>query len=153
MNKSMEDEIVHHYSIALYEFGICFLFTLSLWYMRSFLYGLKRYRLNLNACKKRHKSETFWERLTYKKFRDVIPVPFLVWYWAIWIVHLTCMVLIFVIWARGKAEVYVRNILKAMLYYFDPCWIAIMQILFWSPKNPGWNYQNWLSPKVNKKKR
>ena len=148
----MEDEVVYQYSIVLYEFlALCYL-AISLWYMRSFLYGLKRYRLNLNACKKRHKSETFWERLTCKKFRDVIPVPFLVWYWVIWVVHFTYMVLIFSFWALGKPESTIRSIMKVMLFYFDPGWILVIQLLFWSPKNPGWNYQNWLSPKVKKKK-
>ena len=59
--------------------SLCFL--VSFIFLRGFLYGIKRYKINNSAYKKRKKDETIKEWFFYSRYKDILPKFFLYFYY------------------------------------------------------------------------
>ena len=68
-------------------------FFLSFYYIRSFLWGVKRYQLNNSAYKKRKKGESFKEWLFYSRYKEEIPKILRVFYYSLLIIHPACLII------------------------------------------------------------
>ena len=124
-------------------------YFLSMLYIRRFLYGVKRYQLNLSACKKRKKGETFKEWLLYSRFKEEIPKILLVLYYIVLIIHPVGVI------ACAFSRVLSLNIDRALAKFiaiFDLVWILLLMLLFWTPSGDD-AYERWITKKRGQKKK
>lgn len=129
-------------------------FLVSFIYLRSFLYGIKRYQLNTSAFKKRKKGETILEWFLYTRYKDVIPKGWRIFYYAFIIFNFSCL-LVCVILSILKVPQTVGTFI-AKLSFINCIWMTVVGLLFWS-KKPGYAYERWIQKKrgqdpANKKK-
>ena len=118
-------------------------------YIRGFLYGLKRYQLNLSAYKKRKKGETFKEWLLYSRFKEEIPKILLVLYYIVVTIHPVCLI------ACVFSYILSLNIGRALLIFimgFDSAWMLVLMLLFWTPSGDD-AYERWITKKRGQKKK
>ena len=118
------------------------LFSIFFVLIRSFLSGIKYYQLNNSAYKKRKKSENIIEWFFLTKWRDVIPKFFLVFYFAIIILHIIAIIVACVFAFLGF-EKRILNIPLLCTFVFDMLWWIVLEILFWQ-KEPGFCYKRWI---------
>ncbi len=125
--------------------------TLSFVFIRWFLYGIKRYRLNNSAFKKRKSGESFLEWLLYKRYKEEIPRLFLVLYFINIFLHLLCAVICAFFWIINKEQM--GSFAVVLVMCFDSVYILALQLIFWSKKG-GYAYDRWINKKkaINRKK-
>ena len=126
-------------------------FTLSFFYIRSFLYGVKRYQLNNSAFKKRKKSESFFEWLLYKKYRLEIPKTLLILYFSVLIIHVVGFVICTFFYIFNLSQILGDTITRAIVC-FDLLWILIIAFMFWSPGR-DYAYSRWIKKHRHKNKK
>ena len=133
-------------SIKLQIFALLSCFLLSFIYIRSFLYGVKRFQLNNSSFKKRKKKESFIEWLLYSRYREEIPKVLLGLYFFVLFIHslgvFVCLCLYFI-----KLHLLIGAVITKIVIYFDASWI-IIALLFWSPGR-DYAYGRWISKKGN----
>ena len=125
---------------------LCFLITFV--YIRTFLYGIKRYRLNNSAHKKLKKGETFKEWFFYSRYKKVIPVFWRIIYFALLLVHLTILVLCIFFNIINQLCAVCEVLVKGLIFY-DLSHILIIGTLFYSSKSII-AYERWISKKYEK---
>lgn len=125
-------------------------FLLSLFYLRSFIYGIIRYRLNNSAYKKRKKGETIKERLFYSRYKKEIPLFWRIFHYFVWIVHLTAVIICTIIYL-AKLSPNIGKIISSFIFCFDGVWILIIGLFFWSPK-PDYAFERWITKRSPKDK-
>lgn len=123
--------------------SVLILFSISFFYIRSFLSGIKTYQLNNSAYKKRKKGETFKEWFFYTRWKKEIPKILLVLYYVVILIHfmylITAILFVFII----KLSFDIKRIVIDFLWWFDVLWILLLALLFWSPKT-GYPYKRWI---------
>lgn len=137
-------------SIKLQILCILVCFFLSFVFCRGFFYGIKRYRLNNSAYKKRKKDEALKEWLLYSRYKEEIPKVLLVLYYIQLLIHpfsLVVCILLYSINLPGD----IGTIIVKVVYYFDVTWILTIALLFWSPGRE-YAYGRWMSQKRKKRK-
>ena len=132
---------------------LCFL--MSFFYIRGFLYGVKRYQLNKSAYRKKVKGETFKEWLIYSRFREEIPKTLLILYFLVLLIHSVCLFVCLLLYII-KLPQEIGGTIAKIVAYFDLTWTVIIALLFWSPGR-DYAYDRWIikkrGQKRNRKKR
>lgn len=123
--------------------GVICCFVISFAYIRGFLYGVKRYRLNNSAYKKIKKGETFKQWFFYSRYKSVIPTLWRAVYYTILLLHLSAFICIFFV-VLTWISLSIADKLIAILFYFDAAWISLTMICFWQPKS-GFKYERWIT--------
>lgn len=128
--------------------SLCFL--ISVIFLRGFLYGIKRYRLNNSAYKKRKKGETIKEWFFYSRYKDIIPKFFLHFYCSNILAHLFAMIVctLFRIMSLSSNA---GGIVAIVIACFDALWIVIIALLFWNPGRT-YSYERWITKHTNGKR-
>lgn len=96
-------------------------------HLRVILYGIKRYVLNNSAYKKRKKCENILEWFTYSRWRNVIPKFFIIFYFAIVVIHPTLLILCVILNKLGLDYFYGEFIVYVTVL-FDSLWIIAFSI-------------------------
>ena len=125
-------------------------FLISFIYIRGFIYGIKRYQLNNSAYKKRKKDETIKEWLLYSRYKDEIPKFLRIFYYAILLIHLVCIITCVFLYIINLPLNIGVAIVKVM-GCFDAAWIVILALLFWSPGRE-YAYERWITKKRGQKR-
>ena len=123
--------------------SVLILFSISFFYIRSFLSGIKTYQLNNSAYKKRKNGETFKEWFFYTRWKKEIPKILLVLYYVVILIHfmylITAILFVYII----KLSFDIKRIVIDFLWWFDVLWILLLALLFWSPKTV-YPYKRWI---------
>lgn len=125
---------------------ICF--VVSFIVLRMFLYGVKRFVLNNSAYKKRKKEETFWEWLSYKRFRNDIPKILIFLYVAVMAIDILALLLCFALYIF-QIQNQLGEIIAKCIFYFTAIWMLIIAILFWT-RGKQTPYGRWITKRKNK---
>lgn len=130
---------------------LCFL--LAFHDLRVFLYGIKRYQLNISAYKKRKKGETFKEWLFYSKYKEEIPKILRVLYYTVLIIHPVCLIACVFAYII-TSSLNLGEALAIFIAGFDVVWMLVTALLFWSPRREI-PYERWITKKrgQNRKKK
>ena len=143
-------------SIAL-QISIIFLMLVFIFgYLRSFLFGIKRYQLNNSAYKKRKKGETFVEWLLYRRWKEEIPKGFILLYYSTLLIHLASILacLLFHI-SNLRISVggsYIGEVIVKCITVGDALVWLIIQLLFWS-RGRTTPYERWITKNRGQKKK
>lgn len=125
------------------------LYFLSFLYERSFFDGIKSYQLNNSAYKKRKKRETFIEWLLCSRYKKEIPKVILGFYYFILIIHPVC-VIVCVVTYFAPLSFDLGEALACLAFLFDPAWILITRLLFWTPTQ-DYAYERWIQKRRGQK--
>lgn len=125
-------------------------FFISFIFLRGFLYGLKRYRLNNSAYKKRKKGETVKEWFLYSRYKDQLPKLFLYFYYSNILVHLLGLTVCVLFHMINLSRDIGGTIAKVIACY-DATWIVIIALLFWSPGRK-YSYERWITKRAKDEK-
>ena len=118
-------------------------YCISFFFSRLFLYGLKKFKLNRSAYKKRKKEETFKEWLFYCRYKKEIPKVLRFLYYFVLIFHPVVLVICTII-SFIEIPVIVDDVLTISTVVFDCVLQIAFLIFFWSPK-PGVPYDRWFN--------
>ena len=126
-------------------------YPLAFWFIRGFLWGVKRYSFNTSAYKKRKKGQTFKEWFLYSRYREEIPKILLVLYFTVVFIHpfvlVLCVVFNFLETLNGVGDALARGIV-----IFDYVWYLLILLLFWS-SHPGFAYKRWIPKRDEQQKK
>lgn len=122
---------------------------LSFAYLRGFLFGLKRYRLNISAYNKRRKGESFAEWFLYTRYRDVIPQFFYVFYCCVIGLHITAI--LFCLFLHTCCIKSIGRYIAVGIVLIDAIWLVTLALLFWN-NGDGYAYKRWIKKAKEKKK-
>jgi hypothetical protein len=133
---------------------LCFL--LAFFYIRGFLYGLKRYQLSNGALKRRKNRETFKEWFFYSLYKDEIPRILRVLYYSILIVHLVgliaCLLIHFIEIPFIESPSMIGGIIAVKIVGgFNAIWMLVISLAFGGPKR-SFAYERWITRKSKPKK-
>ena len=129
---------------------IVLLFLDFFFYIRGFIYGIKRYQLNNSAYKKRKKSETFKEWLFYSRYKKEIPKALIILYYAVLVLHPLCLSLCILSTCVIKTPIDIGKNIVISLLVFDLSWSLTLALLFWST-GPSYAYSRWISKRRGQK--
>lgn len=127
-------------------------------YLRSLIYGIKRYQLNKSALKKRQKGETFIEWFLYTRYKNEIPKIILFFYFSVLIVHFASIVVCIILHFTVASSSMIGKRIALVIIYTDPLWMLLLHLMFWT--NKPWEahvYARWITkrkgqpPKKKKK--
>ena len=124
-------------------------FFLSFASIRSFLLGLKRYLLCKTSYEKRKASETFIDKLTYKKWKKDFPLFYIILYYFIIVVHLFSLIGCILLEHFNVKSI--GEYIAIGVFCFDLIWIGIHTIAYWSPTRKHFPYERWIHRKNTKK--
>ena len=122
---------------------------LSFAYLRGFLFGIKRYRLNISAYNKRRKGESFTEWLLYTRYRDVIPQFFYIFYYFVIGLHITAI--LFCLFLHICCIESIGRHIAIGIFLIDTIWLVTLALLFWSD-GEGYAYKRWIKKSKEKRK-
>lgn len=123
-------------------------FILSFFYLRGFLYGLKRHQLNKTSYKKRKFGESLVEWFFYKRYRDIIPSFFYVFYLAVILLHLLG---ILSCWSLYLIHIEtIGGVISIGIALFDTIWLLVFALLF-RKNGPSFAYGRWIKNKSSTK--
>ena len=125
-------------------------FWISFIFLRSFLYGIKRYRLNNSAYKKRKKGESIKEWFFYNKYKDILPKFFLCFYYSFVLVHLLA-ISVCILFRMINLSCNAGGIVAIVIACYDALWILVIALLFWSPGRT-YAYERWINKYTNEKR-
>lgn len=129
-------------------FVLCFL--LSFYYIRLFIYGIKRYQLNLSAYKKRKKGESFKEWLFLCRYKEEIPKKIRFFYYFILIIYPILFMVSFFAYIINL-QFNIGDLLARFAFYFTGLWVLVTVLLYWSPNAPL-KYERWIKKTRGKRK-
>lgn len=128
--------------------SLCFL--ISFIFLRGFLYGIKQYKLNNSAYKKRKKDETIKEWFFYSRYKDVLPKFLLYFYYFNILMHLLIMI-VCILSRMMNLSCNVGGTVAIVIACYDALWIVVIALLFWSPGR-AYAYERWISKNANGKR-
>ena len=120
-------------------------------YMRLFLGAVINYQLNASAQKKRKKGQSIKERLSYSRFRDVLPQLAVIWYFIVVAIHPLILVACIILTLAGVPNE-VGKLVAGLTFGFDVLWIVGNWFLFYNPKDGGHKWDRWIKKKRGMKK-
>ena len=129
---------------------IVLMYLVSIWLLRGFIDGVKRYLLNNSAYKKSKKTETFKDWLFYDKYREMFPKALLVFYFVVLFIHPLCIAICVVMNLMGISPLLGRAV-AIFIFGFDILWAMVLSLMFWSSK-PRCPYERWIEKKRGQKK-
>lgn len=125
------------------------IYLVCLFYIRGFIYGIKRYQLNNSAYKKRKKGESFIEWLTYSRYKEEIPKIFIILYYFVVIIHPVVIVACICI-RSAELGSNLGYIFVTTLIIVDSLWMGAIALLFWSP-GKDYAYKRWITKRRGQK--
>ena len=121
--------------------------------VRSYILEIERYRLNKSAYKKIRKDQTLFEWFTHKRFLDVIPKIFLIWYYETVALNFLIEIVAIVLYLYDYT--YYANLIIVLKIIKDGICKSIANIMLRKPKNNKkgeTEYSKWFEKRPGKKK-
>lgn len=121
--------------------------------VRCYIAGIEKYRLNKSAYKKIRKDQTLFEWFTHKRFLDVIPKIFLIWYYETVALNFLIEIVAIVLYLYDYT--YYANLIIILKIIKDGICKNIANIMLRKPKNNKkgeTEYSKWFEKRSGKKK-
>ncbi len=131
-------------------FIISISFFLSILFMGSFIGGIAEYKLKKNDYRQRKKWQTFLQRIRFVNFRDTIPKGWLVFYTALYLLHITAIVVCLFLFAIDiELSHKIGRIIAVGIEHFFLTWLFAICTLFFQfgYRKKGFKYERWFNKK------
>lgn len=131
----------------MYILEVCLVATAFFWvfvfvYTRANISMVLDHLLNRSNVRKRRKGQSFLDWFFYRRFKDVVPKRYLVWYYSNFVIYFLCIAMTIIFGLTGFEREIIRT--PFIVVVIENVIVAIVIDLFWT----DWKHlgKSWFGP-------